>query len=311
MRGVAGRKAQFGLLGLALITWLASPARAQSHPPPGVAPQPTVATSLPAGGDPSGARRWLAEHGVTFGFIHTTELLSNVAGGLKRGTVFDGKLEAMVGIDLGRLAGLGGLSAYANAFQLHGSRGPNRILIGGLNTVSNIEALPSTRLSELWLEQQFLGGQASVRAGQLVVDTEFLVSQYFNFFVSSDWPTNPKTGIPGGGPAYPLSTPGVRLKVDPTPQTTALLAVFNGDPAGPCGLEPEQCNRYGLSFRLDDPPFAIGELQYRYNQDPAATGLAGGIRVGAWHHFDRFEHLRFDINGLSLASPLSTPPARQ
>jgi len=284
----------------------ASPAIAQSDPPPGVAPQPSIATSLPAGGDPSGLRRWLATHGVTFGLIHTTELLSNVRGGIRRGTVFDGKLEAMVGIDFGKLAGLDGLSFYSNSFQLHGSSGPNRSLIGGLNTISNIEALPTSRLSEIWLEQQFWNGKASLRAGQLVSDTEFLVSQYFGFFITSDWPTNPKTNIPSGGPAYPLSTPGIRLKIDPTPQTTALLALFNGDPSGQCGDDPERCNRHGLNFRVNDPPYLIGELQYRYNQEAAATGLAGGIRVGAWHHFDRFDDLRFDINGFSLADPLGS-----
>jgi porin len=286
-------------------------AAAAQQPPQGIAPQPTIATSLPSGGDPFGTRHWLAERGITFGFIHTTEVLSNVTGGLARRTIFDGKLEAMLGIDLGRLAGWDGLSFYTNAFQLHGSAGPNRLMIGGLNTVSNIEALPTTRLSEIWLEQQFLDGKASLRAGQLVVDTEFLVSQYFNLFISSDWPTNPKAGIPSGGPAYPLSTPGVRLRFDPTPQTSALLAVFNGDPSGQCGRDPEQCNRYGLNFRVNDPPFVVGEVQYRYNQDAAATGLAGGIRIGAWHHFDRFDSQRFDSDGFSLADPLGSGVARR
>src|SRR4030095_14382444 len=110
------------------------------------------------------------------------ELLSNFGGCFARKTIFDGKLEAMFGIDFGRLAGWDGLSFYANMFQLHGSPGPNRQLIGGLNTVSNIEARPTTRLSEIGLERQFFDGKASLRAGQLVVDTEFLVSQYFNFF---------------------------------------------------------------------------------------------------------------------------------
>jgi porin len=289
----------------------ASAASAQGDPPPGVAPMPSITSSLPANGDPFGTRHWLAAHGVTFGFIHTTELLSNLRGGIRRGTIFDGKLEAMVGIDFGRLAGLDGLSFYSNSFQVHGSSGPNRSLIGGLNTISNIEALPTTRLSEIWFEQQFWDGKASLRAGQLVADTEFLVSQYFNLFTTSDWPTNPKTNIPSGGAAYPLSTPGVRLKIDPTTQTTALLAVFNGDPAGQCGLDLERCNRHGLNFRVNDPPYLIGELQYRYNHEPTSTALAGGVRVGAWHHFDRFDHLRFDVDGFSLASPLSSGVARR
>jgi hypothetical protein len=39
--------------------------------------------------------------------------------------------------------------------------------------------------------------------------------------------------LPSGGAAYPLSTPGVRLKVDPVKNVSLLLAVLNGDPAGP------------------------------------------------------------------------------
>lgn len=92
-----------------------------------------------------------------------------------------------------------------------------------------------------------------------------------------------------------------------------LLAVLNGDPAGP-GPEfeaPEVRNRYGLNFRLKDPPLLIGELQYRYNQDPQSRALAGGIRLGAYYHFGQFDDLRFDNLGLSLADPGSTGFARR
>lgn len=321
---LAGR--YFAALAMA-VAWLAGEARAQSAPAASVAPSPTIVSWLPQRGDPFGTRQWLEEHGVSFGVVYTNEVLSNLRGGIRRGTIFEGKVEAAVGVDLGRVAGLDGLSFYSNSFQLHGASGPGRILTDNLNTISNIEAIPTTRLSELWLEQKFWGDKISLRAGQLVVDTEFLFSQYFSYFMSSDWPTNPAINIPSGGPAYPLSTPGIRLKIDPTPQTTALLAVFNGDPAGPGpndslirnrygyhgsdgtgGLtvdEAELRNRYGLNFRVKDPPLVIGEVQYRYNQQPDTPQLAGGVRFGGWHHFGRFSDIRFDANGLSQADPLS------
>ncbi|OQW55964.1 MAG: hypothetical protein A4S14_11115 [Proteobacteria bacterium SG_bin9] len=196
-------------------------------------------------------------------------------------------------------------------FQTHGSGGVGRVLTGSLNTISNIEALPSTRLSELWFEQKFWNGQFGIRAGQLTTDSEFFNSQYFNVFLSSDWPTIAKQNLPSGGPAYPLSTPGVRLRFDPTPETSMLLAVFNGDPAGP-GVGPAELrNRHGLNFRVKDSPLVIGEWQYRYNQAPESTALAGGIRIGAWYHFGRFDDLRFDNTGISLADPLSTGVARR
>lgn len=304
-------RAGLGIL-VASAALLAAPASfAQFNPQTGVAPPQSIASSLPYNGDPFGTRAWLANHGVTFGFGYTTEVLANISGGVRRGAVFDGKLETLIGIDFGRLAGLDGLKLFANVFHLQGDGGPGRNLVNNLNTISNIEALPTTRLSELWLQQSFLGGMASLRAGQLVVDTEFLFSQYFSFFMTSDWPTNPAVNIPSGGAAYPLSTPGIRLKVDPTSQTTFLISVLNGDPAGPGVNDPELRNRYGLNFRVNDPPFVIGEVQYRYNQDPHSTGLAGGVRLGGWHHFGTFDDLRFDTVGNSLASPLTTGIARR
>lgn len=216
---------------------------------------PTVRSVLP---DPWGwevQRQWYRERGVTFAGILTNDGFVNVQGGIKRGAVFEGKFEGIVGIDFERLAGLKGLTFFSNIFQTHGNGGPGRSLVNGLDTISNIEALPSIRLSELWLEQKFWEGRVGLRVGQLTTDSEFYNSQYFNVFLTSDWPTITSTGLPGGGPAYPLSTPGIRLKLDPTPNHSMLLALFNGDPAGPCqNQNPEVCNRYGLNFRVKDPP---------------------------------------------------------
>ena len=80
------------------------------------------------------------------------------------------------------------------------------------------------------------------------------------------------------------------------------MSLLNGDPAGPGITDPELRNRYGLNFRVNDPPFLITEAQYAYNQGRADTGLAGGIRLGGWHHFGGFDDRRFDTLGLSLAS---------
>lgn len=302
---------RWGYPSLVLLVVLTQVPMAHAQSVADLPPKPSVAASLPANGDPTGARAWLARHGVLFGAILTEDVYANVRGGIKRGALSSGKLEIIVGLDLDRLAGAPGLSAYANVLQLHGSRGPGRELVGNLNTISNIEALPTTRLSEAWLEQAFWNAKASLRAGQLVVDTEFLFSQYFSFFASSDWPTNPAVNIPSGGAAYPLSTPGIRLKIDPTPQTTFLVSILNGDPAGPGTNDPELRNRHGLNFRVNDPPFVIAEGQYRYNQSADAAGLAGGVRLGGWHHFGHFDDMRFDRNGLPLANPFSNGVARR
>ena len=102
------------------------------------------------------------------------------------------------------------MSFFSNAFQIHGEPGLRDRHFESLITISNIEAVPSTRLSELWLEQKLFDERFSIRFGQLTADAEFFVSDYSKMFISSDWPTITGANLPSGGPAYPLATPGVR-----------------------------------------------------------------------------------------------------
>jgi len=273
------------------------------------APVPSISTSLPNDPD-KGLRKWLNERGLTYSFVLTSEVLGNVAGGMRTGGVFQGKLETIIRADLEKMLGLRGLSFFTNSFVIHNTGGIRRNYVGSFNTISNIEALQTTRLSELWLEQK-IGDTFSVRFGQLAADAEFFIANYSDFLMTSDWPTITGLNLPSGGPAYPLSTPGIRLKYEPNKQTSFLLALFNGDPSGPGFEDPQVKNRYGLNFRVQDPPLLMGEAQYRYNQEKDATGLAGSWKLGFWHHFGQFENQRFDALGLSLADPLGNGiPAR-
>jgi porin len=283
---------------------VASPAVAEDKSPDGI-PSPSIATSLPFNGDPTGLRRWLATHGITYGLSYTSEVLGNPSGGVRQGGLYESKLEGFVAADLEKLVGRNGLSFFTNAFQIHRTSGPRDQHFESLITISNIEATPSTRLSELWLEQKLFNDRFSVRAGQLAADAEFFISDYSKMFISSDWPTITGANLPSGGPAYPLATPGVRLKFYPTDNWTALLVVFNGDPG-----DQATVNRHGTNFRMSDPPLLMGEIQHRYNQATDAKDLAGILRLGTWHHFGKFEDQRLDDTGVSMASPLSSGTAR-
>jgi porin len=130
-------------------------------------------------------------------------------------------------------------------------------------------------------------------------------------FLQSDWPTIVAFNLPGGGPAYPLSTPGARVKFDYGKDASFLLAIFNGDPAGPCIAEPDTCNRYGLNFRMNDPAFIIGEAQFRTNQAKDDTGLARTLKLGGWTHLGLFNNQRYAIEGTLLADPASSGIAAQ
>jgi porin len=264
---------------------------------------PSIAASLPHNGDPAGIRKWLAAHGVTYNLIYTNDVLANVHGGNRRGTIDQGKLESILSVDLEKAAGLRGLSFFANTFQIHNTGRIRRDYVGGINTIAAIEAVPTTRLSELWLEQKFLGGAASFRVGQLAADAEFFFSNLSGMFLQSDWATITAANLPSGGPAYPLSTPGVRLKIEPSKDVSLLFAVFNGDPAGPGEGDEQIRNRYGLNFRVRDPALVMAEAQFRTNQSKEDTGLASTLKLGAWGHFGEFDDQRFANDGTLLADP--------
>lgn len=266
---------------------------------------PSMATSFPNNADPGGIRRRLAEHGITYNLIYTNDVLGNVSGGLRRGTIDQGKLEVQLSVDLEKFAGWKGLSFYANGFDIRNTGRIRRDYVGGINTIAAIEGVPATRLSELWLEQKFLDGKVGLRFGQIVADNEFFYSDTSLLFLQSDWPTISAVNLPSGAPAYPLSTPGVRLKLDPNPNFSLLLAMFNGDPAGPGPGDEQIRNHYGLNFRVTDPPLFVSELQYRWNHEKDSKGLAGQLKLGGWLHTGKFEDRRFGIDGLSLANPAS------
>ena len=267
-------------------------------------PERSVASNLPDHGDPAGIRKWLSDCGVIYGIEYTSDVLANVHGGLRTGEIFQGKVQPIVTIDFEKLAGLNGLTFSANFFQIHNTGRLQRDYVGGINTTAAIEALPTTRLSEIWLEQRFADNKASIRAGQLATDTEFFYSFMSSIvFLQSDWPTIVAANLPSGGAAYPLSTPGVRFKFEPDRDHAFLFAVLNGNPAGPGPGEAQVRNRFGLNFRTQDPPFLIGEAQFRRNHGDGDNGLATTLKIGAWGHLGKFDDQRFAANGMLIADP--------
>lgn len=289
------------------------PASPQSSDSPAAQPAPgSIQSSLGPYGDPGGLRGTLADHGVTYSLTYIGEVLGVVSGGQRRGSIYEGRLDGQLDVDLGKLAGLQGLAFHANAYQIHG-HGLSRYYLANLFVTSGIEALSSTRLYELWFEQKLFDGKASIRAGQLAADTEFIVSQYATLFVNSafGWPGITAANLPSGGPAYPLATPGIRVSVALNDQVSAMLGIFNGDPAGRGPGDPQRNDRSGLEFRARDPALIIAEAAYSYNSGTDAPGLPGTLKFGGWTHLGRFDDQRLDTSGSLLADPAGSGVARR
>ena len=250
----------------------------------------TLRHSLPGGGDPLGVVEPLSRRGIEFRLSYITDVLGNVRGGNRQGWINQGLFEPSVELDFDKLAGLRGLRGYVNAFFIHNTGRIRRDYVGGVNTIAAIEAMPRIRLSELWLEQSFANGVVRLRAGQIAADVEFLYSDLSVMFLQSDFPTISALNLPGGGPAYPLATPGIFLQIEPHDRFNFRAALFNGQVA-PLGQANEQVrNRYNTNFRVNDPGLIFAEARLQAHQAEDATGLARILRLGGWAHLGRFDH---------------------
>ncbi|HEY0218387.1 MAG TPA: carbohydrate porin [Afipia sp.] len=249
------------------------------------------------------ARDMLADWGVTFYATYIAETFGNPTGGVRQGTIFTGRLDLGMDADLEKIMGWTGAKFHANMYQING-QGLSRDYIGNLMLVSGVEALPSTRLYEMWIEQSLFDGKLLVKVGQQASDVEFIDSKYDDIFTNSalGWPGITGVNLLAGGPSPPLAVPGVRVKAQITDNITAYAAIFDGDAAPPNSpLDPQIANATGLLFRVNDPPWIIGQLKYGFNLGPAQ--LPATITGGAWKHLGEFNDQRFALGGKLLADP--------
>jgi porin len=172
----------------------------------------------------------LQKYGIKFAATYIDETLGNVSGTLKQGAVYDGRLNLA-----DRLAKAGRTArVYASCQHVSDPRRrafpqQSAEFFGG----ERIEALPSTRLHEIWFEQKW-ETTLSLGAGQLAADTEFINAKYADVFTNASigWPAITSVNLPSGGPSPPLAVLGARLRANLTDNCTVSAAIFDGNAAG-------------------------------------------------------------------------------
>ncbi len=291
--------------GLGLLT--AAPAAAQSAGSD-ILQRPNLLGTI------GGLRTALGSVGVTFGLTDSENLLDNTTGGLKTGATMQGVTTGTIDVDTQAAFGLPGGTFHISALQLHGQpiSGP---YLGSLQAANGNEGENGTRLWELWYDQSFHYGLFDIKIGQQSIDNEFIGSAGSALFVNTmaGWPLVPSDDLYGGGPAYPLSSLGVRLQVKPAANQAILAGVFEDNPGGGAFNDDAQVlDRNGAKFNLNTGALFITEYQYSINQ-PAigqmvsvgnqSTGLPGTYKIGGWYDTGAFPDQRFGTDGLSLADP--------
>jgi porin len=323
--GLLPAPAAFGLLALFLLATLGGARAGDGRAAQAAADLPQSAPAiLYQLTDVGGLRSRLEKQGLSFVFSLYGDAFDNPFGGVKQGPGYDGRFAAIMDGDLQKLAGWSGAKFHASVHGIFGTQFSVANL-DNLMLVSNVEAPPTVRLFNLWIEQDFTKG-VSVRAGQFTAAQEFIVSKNADLFVNSTfgWPMLNTQNLPSGGPNYPEAALGARLQVTFNDQFILRAAIFDGDPAGSGSNNPVTSDKYGVAFRVNDPPFVIVEAVYGYGgarligaqQNPNQEGngvpavheagprlaaspsaLPGVIKIGAWYNAGSFPLQDFSQSG--------------
>ena len=253
-------------------------------------------------GDWNGERTRLKDKGIDFQFGYTSEIAYNATGGFRNAAEYTDQYVAGVTLDLDRLLGLPSAQFQVTFTQ---RTGRNLADDAGLGTFQLVQEVfgrgQTTRLTDFWYKQEFLGGLIDWKIGRMGVGEDFaafscdfqnltfcgsdpgnIVGNYIYNWPISQWATRVKVRLDGFGYAQ-VGVYDVNEKYLGVSQ--ALLPVFYSGSTG--ALIPAE----------------LGWLPTFGN------GLQGSYKFGVWYDTSRADDVvnddngnPFDISGLPPAS---------
>lgn len=247
-------------------------------------------------GDWGGWRTDLSKHGVDFELFYVGSVPDNLDGGLRSGAIYQGALLMTLDLDSAKLVGYEGGTFHVGSLWLNGEKPFSDKYVGDLNKVNLVDFENSFRLWELWYEQKFFDDKLSLKFGQLSIDRDFIVPEYYNglasinflnqtfFYPTMAFNVYDQPFFPVGHHALastPYGAPGVRLRIDPCQYVYAQAAAYDGNP-----------DRSGSGTRVklsgDEGALVYFELGLKLNQTKEAKGPPGNLKIGGYYHTDDF-----------------------
>lgn len=244
----------------------------------------------------------MSRAGFDYALVYSGAYLANVQGGINRGSVYNGILEADLVWDSEPLLGWNGPTFLASTLYAHGAKFSSNY-VGDIYQGSSWHGGSGLRLYEVWLEQTAFDDRLSLRAGQLSADQEFFGTDVGVLFMNTTfgWPTI--LGFNQQTPAFPIATPGVRARLD-LDHFWFQYGLYLGD-SDPVSADGRELNQHGVRYNFHSDAFMLWEAGYTTATDQDRTPYLGVYKVGAWLHSGRFDDLYLDDQG----DPLSGVPS--
>ena len=143
---------------------------------------------------------------LRFGAFYTGDLVSNVSGGIQRGTTYLGLANIVAGFDTEKANWWKGGELFVNIGNTHGGE-PSKNLVGDIQGVSNIEAGNLTFMYELWFKQRF--GNFEIGLGLQDLNVDFASSENGALFTNSSFGIHSSIADNVTSPIFPLTALGL------------------------------------------------------------------------------------------------------
>ncbi len=221
-----------------------------------------------------------------------------VLGGNHDGaSAYHGSLELTLTVDGEKAFNIPGMTIFFDLLNTHGGK-----LNGFLQSAQGIDNIEvdnnATILYQAWIEQNFLDDKFSVLAGIYELNSEFYVTDTSGMFIHPAFGLGSdlaQTGV-NGPSTFPLTSLGIRFKVQPTPRFYWMGTVLDGVPG-----DPKDPGGTDLTLRGEEGVLWVTEAGMYFGLDggseeePKPTGK---IALGGWGYSADFDDLLdLDVGG--------------
>jgi porin len=227
-------------------------------------------------GDWNGERTRLKDRGIDFQFGYTSEAAYNATGGTRRDAAYADQYTLGVTLDLEKLVGLQAAQFQATITQRTGRNLSDDAELGTLQQVQEVYGRgQTTRLTQFWFRQEYLGGLLDWKIGRMGVGEDF-ASFSCDFQNLTFCGSDPGNIVGDYIYNWPISQWGTRLKVR--------LDGFGYVQAGVYDVNPDYLgvSKALLPVWFPDSTGALIPVELAWTPT-FGSGLGGSYKFGVWY----------------------------